>query len=87
VPFKLEPTEALRTRNKSDHTTKADPLCLDILVSSGSERARRSWSDTQDGRIERKLRDIAVEIIVAGEVKYRENVRANYETKVRRKAT
>jgi len=64
----------------------ADPLCFDILVSSGSEEARNSWSDVEDGRIERQLRNIAVEIIVAGEIQYRKSVRAHYDWKVKRKA-
>ncbi len=84
--LKLELAETPRTGKKSEHATHAHPLCLEILVSSGSEKALRSWSDVQDGRIERMLRDIAVEIVVAGEVKYRESVRANYDMKVRRKA-
>jgi hypothetical protein len=86
VPLRLEPAEMPRTGKKSEHATNAHPLCLEVLVSSGSERTLHSWSDVRDERIERMLRDIAVEIIVAGEVKYRESVRANYDMKVRRKA-
>lgn len=59
---------------------------FDILVSCGSEQARNSWSDVENGRIERQLRAITVEIIVAGEIKYRESVRSNYNWKVQRKA-
>jgi hypothetical protein len=61
-----------------------DSLRLDILVSLASEGARNSWSDVEDGRIERQLREIAVEIVVAGEIQYRKSVRADYDWKVSR---
>jgi hypothetical protein len=84
VALRLERIDRPLAGKKSVH--RADPLSFDILVSSGSEEARHSWSDVKNGRIERKLRNIAVEIIVAGEIKYRESVRANYKWKVQRKA-
>jgi len=86
VPLRLERSERSRTGKKTNRGIMADPLCFDILVSSGSEEARNSWSDVEDGRIERQLRNIAVEIIVAGEIQYRKSVRAHYDWKVKRKA-
>jgi hypothetical protein len=85
VSLRLERVERSLARKKSAGR-RADPLCFDILVSFGSEEVRNSWSDVENGRIERQLRAIAVEIIVAGEIKYRESVRANYNWKVQRKA-
>lgn len=76
VPLRLERSDRPLAGKKSVH--RADPLSFDILVSSGGEEARHSWSDVENGRIERKLRDIAIEIIFAGEIRYRESVRANY---------
>ncbi len=65
VTLKLERAETSRTGKKSERATNAHPLCLEILMSSGSEGTLRSWSDVQDERIERMLHDIAIEIIVA----------------------
>lgn len=76
ISLRLERAQRPLTRKKSVGGIGADPLRFDILVSCGSEEARNPWSDVENGRIERQLRAIAVEIIVAGEIKYRESVRA-----------
>lgn len=86
VPLRLERIEPPHSKNKPGRKVADDSLHLDILVSLASEGARNSWSDVEDGRIERQLREIAVEIVVVGEIQYGKSVRADYDWKVKRKA-
>jgi hypothetical protein len=45
-----------------------------------------SWTDDHSGRIEDRLREIVLKLIVAGEVQYRANVHTAYENACRRRA-
>jgi hypothetical protein len=78
VPLRLERIEPPHSKNKPGRKVADDSLHLDILVSLASEGARNSWSDVEDGRIERQLREIAVEIVVVGEIQYGKSVRAKF---------
>ncbi len=46
----------------------------------------KSWSDGDDARLERQLAEIATEILLHAEVRYRESVVRHYEWRVERKA-
>ncbi|MGJ5176371.1 hypothetical protein ACQR16_23450 [Bradyrhizobium oligotrophicum] len=45
-----------------------------------------SWADDDSGRIEDRLREIILKLIVAGEIQYRANAHAVYENACRRRA-
>jgi hypothetical protein len=57
------------------------------VASDGSrgmtEHERLSWQDSEDVRIETQLSEIATEIIVAGELQYREHLQWRYEATVK----
>jgi hypothetical protein len=48
-------------------------------------KSGRSWQDSQDDRLEKHLREIAIELIVAGEQQYREGVIRHREWLIERK--
>lgn len=51
-----------------------------------TEEARYRWEDDADGKIETKLTQIAPEIVIAAELRYREGVLHTYKWRVERKA-
>lgn len=57
-----------------------------IVGSWGSTKARVSWEDDDEGRIESKVTDIVVELIVDAERAYREGRQRHYEWLIDRKA-
>jgi predicted transcriptional regulator len=59
---------------------------LQILALPGATEIRRSWEDGDGTRIEDELGEIVAELIVAGEVQYRELVQRNYQWRVEWKA-
>lgn len=56
-----------------------------MLLSISSWDSRRSWQDKQGDRIEKHLREIAIELIVAGEQQYRDGVIRRREWLIQRK--
>lgn len=61
-----------------------DPNAKMRLSISGWE-SERSWQDSQDDRLEKHLREIAIELIVAGEQQYRHGVIRHREWLIQRK--
>jgi hypothetical protein len=57
-----------------------------ILTGAGTQSQRLAWQDDEGGTLEQKLRDIAVEVIVSGELQYREECEWKYKWRVTRKA-
>jgi hypothetical protein len=59
-------------------------LTLAILRSSGSEETRLSWRD-EDAKIETRVTEIAIELILTAEIQHREQAVRQYHWRVRRK--
>lgn len=66
----------------ADETT----LSLSILESTGSENARISWQDDEQGKVETRITEIAIQIILTAELQYREGAIWSYQWRVQRKA-
>ena len=61
-------------------------LCLGIRKDYSSDTAVTSWADDEDGRLERKLTQIVIEIILRSEIENRERAVRSYEWRVKWKA-
>jgi hypothetical protein len=61
-------------------------LSLSILQSPGSESIRIAWQDDEQGKLETRVTEIAVQIILTAELQYREGTVRSYEWRVQRKA-
>ena len=61
-------------------------LSLSILESTHSENERLAWQDDEQGKVETRITEIAIQIILAAELQYREGVIRSYEWRVQRKA-
>lgn len=72
-------------RRSSAQATEVEHLKFSIAKASHSDTERISWTDSDEQSIEQQLSTIAVEIIVAGEMQYREHLIWVYEESVRRR--
>jgi hypothetical protein len=63
-----------------------EKLALSIIDSYGSDRELHSWSDVSGERIEKRLGEIAIEIVYRAEVSYRKGVERRFEWRKERKA-
>ena len=61
-------------------------LCLSILKGWGSEEAVSAWQDDDGQKLETRMTDIAVQVILTAEIQYRESALRKYEWRVERKA-
>jgi len=61
-------------------------LCLSILESLGSDKERVSWQDDEGSRLERRLAEIAIQLILTAELQHRESAIRRYQWRVERKA-
>jgi hypothetical protein len=66
--------DKVATRRRSVDGKELERLKLTILKSYGSDDERYSWVDTDEQQIEGHLSAIATEIILAGEMQYREHL-------------
>jgi hypothetical protein len=82
VPIALE---RAATRRRAADGKDVERLKFSILKGVGTETERISWTDTDEKSLEAQLSDIAVGIIVAGELQYREHQVWIYEDQVRRR--
>jgi hypothetical protein len=70
----------------SSEQSNPDRLCLSILKGYRSE-ASVTWQDDDDAqKLEAKMTDIAVELILTAEIDYREDTKRRFEWRVQRKA-
>jgi hypothetical protein len=63
-----------------------EKLSLSILQSPNSENIRITWQDDEQGRVETRITEIAIQVILTAELQYREGTMRNYEWRVQRKA-
>jgi len=61
-------------------------LCLSILKGWGSEEVLATWQDDDVQKLEARMTDIAIQLILTAEIKYRENVLHGYQWRIKRKA-
>jgi hypothetical protein len=72
-------------RRRSAQATEVEHLKFSIAKASHSSTERIAWTDSDEQSLEQQLSAIAVEIIVAGEMQYREHLIWVYEDSVRRR--
>ncbi|ODM71380.1 hypothetical protein A6X20_30290 [Bradyrhizobium elkanii] len=71
---------------KSSNGGTFDPLRLAIVKGYERDQEQAAWQDGDEGRLEQRMSDIAVEIVTAAEVSYREGCTRHFEWRVQRKA-
>jgi len=77
--------ERAATRKRIAEGKDVERLKFSILRGVGSETERISWTDTEEQPLKVRLSTIAVEIIVSGEMQYREHQVWVYEEAIRRR--
>jgi hypothetical protein len=77
--------ERAAQRRRSSDANEVERLKFSILKGYGTDVERISWVDTEEQALETQLSTIAAEIIVTGEMQYREHVVWVYEDSVRRR--
>ena len=63
-----------------------DAMRLDVLATAWEAGSRFTWLDDGDGKLESRLLDIAVELVVTGEAQHRERAVGAYEWNLKRRA-
>ena len=61
-------------------------LCLSILKGWGTEEALLAWQDGDGQKLESRMTDMAVQVILTTEIQYRDSALRQYEWRVKRKA-
>jgi hypothetical protein len=61
-------------------------LCFSILESLGSDKERISWQDDEGSRLETRLAEIAVQLVLTSELQHRESAIRQYQWRAERKA-
>jgi len=84
VRFKVETLETLRPRKRSGvgATKKSEPMVIEVEVGRwqhGEREERLFWSDDENGRLEDRLREIGVAIVLTGERQYRKALQFSYD--------
>ncbi|WP_250510326.1 hypothetical protein [Caballeronia sp. GACF4] len=81
VTFKVETLATLRPRARPA-TTKKEPIAVEVEVARwqhGEREERLFWSDGEDGKLEDRVREIGVAIVLTGERQYRKAREFSYE--------
>jgi hypothetical protein len=73
-------------RNRTKTKRESDKLRLELKSSIDSEKIRVSWKDNGVKTLEKQIKEIAIEIIVNGEIQHRQSAQRLYEWKRERKA-
>jgi hypothetical protein len=61
-------------------------LCLSVVKFFGSEELLATWQDDDAQKLETRMTDIAVQLILTAEIKYREHALHHYQWRIKRKA-
>jgi hypothetical protein len=88
IAIQLDRLKRARHRGNAANSAEADEtkLSLSILQSPGSENIRTAWQDDEQGKLEARVTEISVQIILTAELQYREGAVRSYEWRVQRKA-
>jgi hypothetical protein len=76
VRFRVETLATLRPRKRLDDAKKNEPMAIEVEVARwqhGEREERLFWSDDEDGRLEDRLQEIGVAIVLTGERQYRKS--------------
>ena len=66
--------------------SKSDPLRLAFVAGYERDQERAAWQGGENGLLEHMTSEIAVEVVLAAEVSYREGCISDHEWRVQRKA-
>jgi len=88
VGIRLDRLKRPKRRGYAANSPDADEakLSLSILQSPGSENERIAWQDDGQSKVETRITEIAIQIILTAELQYRESAIRSYEWRVQRKA-
>jgi hypothetical protein len=88
VGIRLDRLKRAKGRGHAANSADLDEtkLSLAILMSPGSQNIRIAWQDDEQGKVETRITEIAIEIIFNAELQYREGAMRSYEWRVQRKA-
>jgi hypothetical protein len=81
VKFRVELLATLRPRTRSAGT-KSELMAIEVEVARwqhGEREERLFWSDGEDGRLEDRLKEIGVAIVLTGERQYRKALAFSYD--------
>ncbi|HEX4333351.1 MAG TPA: hypothetical protein VH040_14510, partial [Usitatibacter sp.] len=73
VRFRVETPATLRPRTRPAGTKK-EPMAIEVEIARwqhGEREERLFWSDGEDGKLENRLKEISVAIVLTGERQYR----------------
>jgi hypothetical protein len=82
VKLKVETLASLRPRKRQAHEKKNEPMAIEVEVARwqhGEREERLFWSDDEDGKLENRLREISIAIVLVGERQYRKARQFSYE--------
>ena len=77
--------ERAKTRGRTADDKDEDRLKFSILRGYSAADERLSWTDSTEQKLEAQLSSIAVEVIITGEMQYRETLVWHYEDSIRRR--
>jgi hypothetical protein len=75
-----------RISHRSGEASHRESGKLKLEIQSFNDKAQVSWQDDGVKKLEKRMSEVAVQLITLGEVHYREQARRHYEWKVQRKA-
>jgi hypothetical protein len=81
VRLKVETLATLRSRKRAAET-KSERMAIEVEGARGQHGEREErlfWSDGEDGKLEDRLPEIGVAIVLTGERKYRKAVQSSYD--------
>jgi hypothetical protein len=81
VKFRVETLATLRPRTRPAGTRK-EPMAVEVDVARwqhGESEEKLFWRDDEDGKLEGRLREIGVAIVLAGERQYRKSRAFSYD--------
>jgi hypothetical protein len=79
---RINGSHAARTPRESNNAK----LSFAILAGLGSREERVTWQDDDTGKLETRITEIAVEVVLIAEIQYRESAIRHYQWRVERKA-
>ena len=79
-------TKAPRNKGEAPKQGRQDALRMSIVTSFSGGIERIGWSDGDQGRIESRMREIAIEVITTAEMQHREGEVRMHEWRIERKA-
>jgi len=87
--LRLEKPKISTRRARAENATAESndtKLCLSMVKFFGSEEVIATWQDDDAQKLEVRVTDIAVQLILTAEIQYRENALHHYQWRIKRKA-